>query len=107
MIYIHDIYPSDTYNIYIYTYILNDDRYGCGFRYFAELGGYAFQSSLTFEQTVMTEAATTHTKHPITFYDSVTGKPLFVAARHRTVEQFIAESKMHGWYVRTGTVQQE
>jgi len=66
-------------------------------RYFAELGGYAFQSSLTFEQTVRQEAATIHTKHPITFYDSVTGKPLFVAAKHRTVEQFIAESKVHGW----------
>ena len=33
----------------------------------------------------------------ITYYDSVTGKPLFVAPKGRTVEQFIDESKHHGW----------
>lgn len=32
-----------------------------------------------------------------TFYDSVTGKPLFVAPRGRTMNQFLAESQVHGW----------
>lgn len=33
----------------------------------------------------------------ITFYDSNTGKPLFVAPRGRSFEEFVAESKSHGW----------
>ena len=33
----------------------------------------------------------------ITFYDSVTGKPLFIAPRGRSMEDFIKESKSHGW----------
>mmetsp|Transcript_11350 Transcript_11350/g.28707 ORF Transcript_11350/g.28707 Transcript_11350/m.28707 type:complete len:223 (-) Transcript_11350:1194-1862(-) len=62
----------------------------CNFnRHFAEMGGY-FQST-SFEDTVM------NAKEPITFYDSVTGKPLFVAPINRSAEQFIAESKVHGW----------
>ena len=32
-----------------------------------------------------------------TYYDSVTGKPLFVAPRGRTFEEFLHESKDHGW----------
>ena len=32
-----------------------------------------------------------------TFYDSVTGKALFVAPVNRSVEDFLAESKKHGW----------
>jgi peptide methionine sulfoxide reductase MsrB len=32
-----------------------------------------------------------------TYYDSVTGKPLFIAPRGRTFEQFVKESKVHGW----------
>ena len=32
-----------------------------------------------------------------TFYDSVTGKPLFRAPIGRTWEEFIDESKKHGW----------
>ena len=32
-----------------------------------------------------------------TFYDSVTGKPLFIAPRGRTLEEFIKESNDHGW----------
>ena len=34
---------------------------------------------------------------PVTFYDSVTGKPLFVAPINRSAEQFIQESEIHGW----------
>ena len=33
----------------------------------------------------------------VTYYDSVTGKPLFIAPRGRTTEQFVKESKVHGW----------
>lgn len=33
----------------------------------------------------------------MTFYDSVTGKPLFIAPRGRSMEAFVAESKSHGW----------
>ena len=32
-----------------------------------------------------------------TFYDSVTGLPLFVAPRGRSWEEFEAESRSHGW----------
>jgi len=33
----------------------------------------------------------------ITFYDSVTGKPLFIAPKGRSMVDFIAESRQHGW----------
>ena len=62
----------------------------CNFnRHFAEMGGY-FQST-TFEKEVLEAKG-----RPITFYDSVTGKPLFVAPINRSPEQFIQESKIHG-----------
>ena len=31
------------------------------------------------------------------YYDSVTGKPLFVAPRGRSMEAFLKESESHGW----------
>ena len=34
---------------------------------------------------------------PITFYDSVSGAPLFVAPRGRTMDDFLSESLRHGW----------
>ncbi len=34
---------------------------------------------------------------PITFYDSNTGKPLFIAPKGRTFDDFINESSEHGW----------
>ena len=34
---------------------------------------------------------------PITFYDSNSGKPLFIAPINRSVDEFIEESKYHGW----------
>lgn len=58
-------------------------------RHFAEMGGY-FQST-NFEDVVL------DVNGPVTFYDSVTGKPLFVAPIGRTPEQFVQESKIHGW----------
>ena len=38
-------------------------------------------------------------KQEVTFYDSVTTKPLFVAPRGRSWQEFIVESRAHGWYV--------
>uniref|UniRef100_A0A7S4AEQ4 Peptide-methionine (R)-S-oxide reductase n=2 Tax=Pseudo-nitzschia australis TaxID=44445 RepID=A0A7S4AEQ4_9STRA len=62
----------------------------CSFnRHFAENGGYFISTS--FEDQVLAA------KGPITFYDSVTGKPLFVAPINRSAEQFITESEVHGW----------
>ena len=34
---------------------------------------------------------------PITFYDSATRRPLFVAPRNRTMQAFLDESRRHGW----------
>jgi len=34
---------------------------------------------------------------PITFYDSVSGQPLFVAPVGRTMDDFLSESLRHGW----------
>jgi len=62
----------------------------CNFnRHFAEMGGY-FQGT-SFEDQVL------EAKGPITFYDSVTGKPLFVAPVGRSAEAFVQESYSHGW----------
>lgn len=36
-------------------------------------------------------------EEPITFYDSVSGKPLYIAPQGRTWDQFIKESEKHGW----------
>ena len=58
-------------------------------RQFAEFAGY-FKST-SFEDAVLAA------KGPVTFYDSVTGKPLFVAPINRSAEDFIQESEIHGW----------
>merc|ERR1719183_744835 len=58
-------------------------------RRFAELGGY-FQET-TFEDVVRAANG------PVTFYDSNTGKALFQAPIGRSVDEFIDESKVHGW----------
>lgn len=63
----------------------------CNFnRHFAEMGGY-FQST-NWEDSVLQANG-----QPLTFYDSVTGKPLFVAPVGRSAEDLIAESQTHGW----------
>ena len=62
-------------------------------RVFAEMGGY-FEGT-TFEKEVREQVASTG--NPVTFYDSVSGKPLFVAPKGRSVDEFIEESKVHGW----------
>mmetsp|Transcript_87893 Transcript_87893/g.121975 ORF Transcript_87893/g.121975 Transcript_87893/m.121975 type:complete len:237 (-) Transcript_87893:41-751(-) len=60
----------------------------CSFnRHFAEYAGYWRSTAF------LTEA----NREGETFYDSVTGKPLFEAPKGRTWEQFEKESKSHGW----------
>lgn len=84
--------------------VQTDLRYGvsrkladkiCSFnRSFAENGGY-FQGNTSFEKDVRNLVASTG--GPVTFYDSVSGKALFKAPVNRSVDEFIAESKVHGW----------
>ena len=65
----------------------------CNFnRHYAEHSGY-FESVTEF----LTEAKNLPATDEITFYDSNTGKPLFYAPRGRTMDQFLKESRNHGW----------
>jgi hypothetical protein len=66
-------------------------------RRFAEQAGY-------FESTSLEDQVRTMAKkgEPVTFYDSVAGKALFVAPVGRSADQFIAESKIHGAYPKKG-----
>lgn len=62
----------------------------CNFnRHFAEYAGYWESTSFIAEASKV--------NGEITFYDSNTGKPLFIAPRGRSFEEFVAESKSHGW----------
>ena len=68
------------------------DRICCFNRHYAEHSGYFMTAArASFAKELMSEEA------PINFYDSVTGKLLFVAPRGRTKAEFLAESKAHGW----------
>jgi peptide methionine sulfoxide reductase MsrB len=61
----------------------------CNFnRHYAEYAGY-FLSTPFLKEVDRTKETT--------YYDSVTGKPLFIAPRGRTFEEFEKESKSHGW----------
>jgi len=61
----------------------------CNFnRHYAEFAGY--WETTDFLNTVDKTKETT-------YYDSVTGKPLFIAPRGRSFEDFVRESKSHGW----------
>lgn len=53
-----------------------------------------FEKRTTFEDDARAEL---QESKEITFYDSNTGKPLFFAPRGRTFDQFLKESKNHGW----------
>ena len=64
------------------------DRICCFNRHYAEHSGYWLQTK--FLETVDRTKETT-------YYDSVTGKPLFVAPRGRSFADFEAESRSHGW----------
>lgn len=62
----------------------------CNFnRHYAEHAGYWTTTSFVPEVK--------DSKEEVTFYDSNTGKPLFVAPRGRDMASFLAESGRHGW----------
>ena len=61
----------------------------CSFnRHYAEHSGY-------FESTEWLSSV--KDAGEVTYYDSVTGKPLFIAPRGRTFAEFAEESAAHGW----------
>jgi len=61
----------------------------CNFnRHYAEHAGYAWSTSWISE---------VKDKGEVTYYDSVTGAPLFIAPRGRTWAEFEKESRAHGW----------
>mmetsp|Transcript_27717 Transcript_27717/g.46850 ORF Transcript_27717/g.46850 Transcript_27717/m.46850 type:complete len:201 (+) Transcript_27717:27-629(+) len=67
------------------------DRICCFNRHYAEPSGY-------FEYTRKTSFLTDiNHDEELTFYDSVSGKPLYIAPRGRTFDQFLQESRNHGW----------
>jgi peptide methionine sulfoxide reductase MsrB len=71
-------------------------------RHYAESSGYWESTTFLKEETRNSndgggEKTTTTTTKEITFYDSNTGKPLFVAPRGRSFEAFVSESLAHGW----------
>jgi peptide methionine sulfoxide reductase MsrB len=59
-------------------------------RHFAEPAGY-------FKSTNWEDVVLSSDNKPVTFYDSVTGKPLFVAPVGRSAEDLVQESRVHGW----------
>ena len=65
------------------------DRICCFNRHYAEHAGYwTTETSFLKENDGST---------PITFYDSVTGVALFKAPVGRTWDDFVSESRYHGW----------
>jgi peptide methionine sulfoxide reductase MsrB len=64
------------------------DRICCFNRHYAEYSGYWESTPFLNEARISKD---------LTFYDSVTGKPLFVAPRQRSFEDFVHESRHHGW----------
>jgi len=54
-----------------------------------------YWESTSFEDDVRNAVASTGS--PVTFYDSVSGVPLFKAPINRSVDEFMEESAVHGW----------
>lgn len=65
------------------------DEICCFNRHYAEHSGYFLTTPFVSEES-------SHGRE-IVFRDSVTGAPLFIAPRGRTFEQFLEESRAHGW----------
>ena len=63
------------------------DRISCFNRNWAEPWGYWEQTSFLSQETT----------GPVTFYDSVTSKPLFQVPVGRSWQDFLDESRQHGW----------
>ena len=71
----------------------------CNFnRHYAEPSGYWESTSFYREvQEQVKKGADTDNVNEVTFYDSNTGKPLFIAPRGRSWNDFKVESEAHGW----------
>lgn len=67
------------------------DNICCYNRHYAEHSSYWQDTQFLDELTHLPEGQT------ITFYDSVSGKPLFIAPKGRTVKEFRDETGSHGW----------
>jgi len=67
------------------------DNICCYNRHYAEHSGY--YATTPFVQYVKERGDT----KPTVFYDSVSGLPLFVAPVGRSAEEFLRESRAHGW----------
>eukprot|EP00127_Corallochytrium_limacisporum_P001805 Clim_evm12s84 gene=Clim_evmTU12s84 len=65
------------------------DRICCFNRHYAEHAGYFKKTDFLKEEGPR--------GGEVTFYDSVTGNPLFIAPRGRSWDDFIKESSKHGW----------
>mmetsp|Transcript_19966 Transcript_19966/g.29748 ORF Transcript_19966/g.29748 Transcript_19966/m.29748 type:complete len:177 (-) Transcript_19966:222-752(-) len=61
-------------------------------RHYAENSGYFIKTKFIKE-----EMGKASEKTPINFHDSNTGKLLFVAPKGRSFEEFVKESRSHGW----------
>ena len=82
--------------------VMKNLRFGCDFdtadnicnfnRHYAEYAGYAWQPHITWVEDLKEIL-----DQEMTHYDSVTGKPLFVAPRNRKTQEFLLESRAHGW----------
>ncbi|CAE7259748.1 unnamed protein product [Symbiodinium natans] len=68
------------------------DRINCFNRHYAEWSG-SYQSTGFPDALAAADAA----GDMITFYDSITGKPLFIAPKSRSWNDFDRESTSHGW----------
>jgi len=64
------------------------DNICCFNRHYAEYSGYWTTTNFLQQEDG---------KKEITFYDSVSGVPLFIAPRGRSFQAFVDESKAHGW----------
>lgn len=69
------------------------DNICCFNRHFAEYSGYFETTSFLSQE----DGAGSGGSPPVTFYDSVTGKPLFEAPIGRSWDEFVEESEHHGW----------
>lgn len=62
-------------------------------RHYAEHSGYAFEKKKFLSDVQKAKKKNT----TITFYDSNTGEPLFEAPKGRSMQDFLNESRQHGW----------
>ena len=66
----------------------------CSFnRHYAEYSGYAWSNDVTWVSEMQSLPEGTE----FTYYDSVSGAPLFIAPRGRSMSEFLQESRAHGW----------